>query len=166
MSGILNVMLGQAPASAGTTYRYLRLYMTASGGSTYELTEVEWMVGATAYPTSDMTSNTAPSPLVASASSDAGAPYLPYVAFNGTVAARGWISAVGGTQWLKVDLGSGNGITPTGIKISPYATGGYNSYPTAFEAQGSNNDSSWTTLYTASGLTTGWTHYTLRTFTF
>lgn len=167
MTGILNTLLCRG-ADAATTYRYLRLTMTAgASGDYYELAEVQWMVSSTAYPTSSMTSNSAPSPLVASASSTQST-YSAYLAFNGVVAARGWISnnANPSTEWIKIDLGSGNGIAPTSIKIAPYATGGYNRYPTAFSCEGSNDNTTFTTLYSTSGVTTGWSNQTFREFTF
>lgn len=149
---------------APPTYRHLRLSLLTPGIDLYELYEVEWMVGAMGYPTANMTGASAPSPLVASASSANGS-YPAWRAFDGSLATRGWVSAAGGTQHLTIDLGAGNGIAPTGVRMAPYDAG-YMRYPTAFEAQGSNDGSSWTTLYAASGLTTGWTHQTFRDFTF
>lgn len=53
-------------------------------------------------------------------------------------------------HWVKYDLGSGNTATPRFLKMTPYSpayAGGSNPYfPTDCELQGSDDDSTWTTL--------------------
>ena len=148
--------------------RFLRLLVTACNGDNWiETQEVKFIVGATNYPTQNMTSNTAPSPLVASASSE----LLPaYFAFSTLIDSGGggnsrWHTATGTPpHWIQIDLGVGNEITPNGILITPGAT---NRSPRDFQVLGSNSGSftgEQTIYYSASGLTTGWGNYTPRTF--
>lgn len=155
-----------AVRKSASTYRYLQINITAANSDPfYEITGLQFLVGATAYPTSSMTSNTTPSPLVASASSDIGAPYTPFAAFDSSIASRGWISGTGdGTDYLRIDLGAGNGISPDSAKVAP--SGLIGRAPKDFTFEGSNDASIWTVLNTQTGLTTGWTLNTYRTFTF
>ncbi len=95
-----------------------------------------------------MTTNTTPSPLVASQSSLYAAGYGGYGAFDKVANTWGWLSGGVTTGWVKLDLGSGQGRTIKQYKlvgpITDYATRG----PKTWTFQGSNDDSSWTTLDT------------------
>ena len=138
-------------AASSTTYRYLKMNSTSSTSSTYVgIGEMEYFVGSTLYPTQTMTSNTAPSPLVASANEDTGAgAELAFNAFDDTKSAgvSKWQTAAGTpTGFLKIDLGSGNGIAPTSFGI--FAPETQDRTPREFTIQGSNDDSSYTVLGT------------------
>ncbi len=154
---------GGRPADA-TAYRYLRIHITTSNGD-IQLHEIEWLVDATPYPTSNMSSNTAPSPLVASASSEYSGSYQAWENFDGDSSGGGWSPSplAGNDEYAQIDLGAGNEIVPTGVQISPYS----NSYaPQAFEALASNNGSDWDELGAWTGLSSGWTGDVFREFTF
>src|SRR5882672_1951907 len=57
----------------------------------------------------NMTSNTAPSPFVAAASSFFSASFDAYKAFDGAAGSgQYWVTASGSTGWLSLDIGSGN----------------------------------------------------------
>ena len=116
--------------------------------------EMEYFVGTTLYPTQTMTSDTLPVPLVASATNGT----TIWAAFDDTDSSGGgsnWISTLGTvTGFLKIDLGSGNGIAPTRISITAPAT--RNRAPLDFTIQGSNNDSDYTVLATYAS-NTSWT---------
>ena len=142
-------------AASSTTYRYLKLNVTDNGASsTYvSLAEMQYYVGATLYPTQTMSSNTAPSPLVASASEDTGTgAELAFKAFDDNINTH-WQTANGTvTGWLKIDLGSGNGIAPDSFRLGSPETP--DRTPNDFTIQGSNNDSDWTVLATYAGFST------------
>ena len=157
-------------AVSATTYRYLMCDITRVTSTTFcAIGEMEYYVGSTLYPTQAMTSNTAPSPLVASASTDNGVGAEAYKAFTDlkrTDLDDQWLSASGNdTGWLKIDLGSGNGIAPTSAAI--FSSNTQDRTPLDFTIQGSNNDSDWTILATYSSKT-AWPdqetrHYPLST---
>lgn len=158
-------------------YRYLRLNMTALNGDGYvELERLAYLVGATAYPTVNMTSNSAPSPLVASTNSVLSAGYEAFYAFSTNGDAEGggssrWHSGNPTPPiWIQLDLGSGNAIRPTAIEYTPrFAGGTTNRTPSSFQVLGSNTGAfsgEQETLYSATGVTTGWANLTMRTFTF
>ena len=66
---------------------------------------------AATQPASAMTSNTAPSPYKAYASSRYSATYYPWKAFTKSVSTQGWASASnnnGSMAWIALDLGEGN----------------------------------------------------------
>lgn len=170
--------------SGGTaTYRYWRLVATdwacpngkGNAGSLVRVAEWELLVGATAYPTSNMTTNTAPSPLVASSLTNLGSGFEPYKAFDGNTSdSNRFISAefVSLDQWLQIDLGAGNEIRPDTSKIAP--DGGVGVAPNgnfikAFRIDASNTGSfggEEVNFLTVSGLVeVDWTANTLKTFT-
>lgn len=107
----------------------------------------------------NMTSDSAPSPYVASASSYVDANAAPYKAFDGS-ADWGWVGTGQGTDWLQLDFGSGN--TPTIVQYKITASG--NAAPKNWTFQGSNNGSDWTTLDTVTD-ETGWATKETRSFT-
>lgn len=146
-----------------TTYRYFKLDITAVDGSgTYTgAGEFALIADGVEYPTSAMTSNSAPSPLVASATGDTGQP--PWKAFDGlTTSSNYWqYNSVSFPIYLKIDLGSGNGIAPQQLILAAPETPDRTPYD--FTLQGSNDDSAWTTLETYTGVTS-WTARESRTF--
>ena len=145
--------LDAAVAASTTTYRYLKIDVTEIASTSYlALQEMEYYVGATLYPTQTMTSNTAPSPLVASANSD-NVGNEAYFAFNDVLTGADWLTAnTVVTGYLKIDLGSGNGIAPTSFRLGAPETP--DRTPNDFTIQGSNNDSDWTILATYAGMAT------------
>ncbi len=156
---------GSTPAVSG--YRYLRLNMTAAPNGYPVIADLYWTVGTTDYPTVDMTSNNAPSPLVASASSEyaTGLNYT-WRAFYRNGGFDYWNpDQAGQPWWLQIDLGAGNSITPTAVGIAPHFT----YWPSSFTCLGSATGAfagEETLLLTVAGATTGWTSYTRRDFTF
>ena len=144
-------------AVSSTTYRYLKCDVTDVESTAYlGIGEMEYYVGTTLYPTQTMTSNTAPSPLVASANSENSAAASAWAAFDDTDSTSGgsnWLTVNGVvTGYLKIDLGDGNGIAPTRIGIT--APGTQNRAPWDFTIQGSNDDSDYTVLATYASNTT------------
>jgi hypothetical protein len=109
--------------------------------------------------TADMTTNSAPSPNVASASTGASA----YQAFDHDTATAWYTTSTNVIGWLKFDLGSGNEIAIARYSlIAPLATRG----PRDWTFEGSNNDSTWTTLDTQTSQTLGTTTATKKIYSF
>lgn len=130
--------------SEAENYRYFRLRVDASNGQAITLGELEIMVDTTAYPTSNMTGNSSPSPLAVSASSAQGSG--PYQAFDGVGAADGnwWYAQESQSypEWIQIDLGGGNAISPTSFKITiPSASTNTSRTPRDFSLLGSNTGS-------------------------
>lgn len=128
-----------APAPAATTYRYLRLLQTAAQGSGYlELQRLDYYDSDGAYIVADMTSNTLPSPLVASAS-EAAFGTAAWMVFSRTIADRWHSDAPSTAEWIKIDLGSGNSARPAAVGLC------WNNSTTrfmpSFKVQGSNTGS-------------------------
>ena len=150
-----NLGLDANVAVSTTTYRYLKLNVTGVAGSTTYVSvgELEYYVDGTKYPSSTMTGNSAPSPLVASASEDTGTgAELAFKAFDNNINTH-WQTAIGTvTGWVKIDLGSGNEIAVNKIGIGTAETP--DRTPSTFTIQGSNNDSDYTTLATYSSVFT------------
>jgi beta-glucosidase len=78
---------------------------------------------------------------------DTGTDYLPYYATDGDPGTR-WSSAFSDPQWLEVDLGSPQSICSIGIEWEA-------AYATAFSIQVSNDNSTWTTVYSTTDGTGG-----------
>jgi len=142
-------------------YRYLRL--TALGGvSSFDIFifELEWMVGSTAYPTVKKTNATSST---VTATVQSGSAWL---AYDGVRNFSGMWSPGVTTYPLSItcDLGQGISIDPTGIQISIEWNGRAMS---SFTCEGSNDNSTWTNLYTKSGLTENdWVRDATNSFTF
>ncbi len=148
--------------TGGTAFRYFRLEVTDTNTASNNVTinELEIYGRATAYPASDMTSDTLPSPLVASASSGSN----PFNAFDGNNAA-GWAATSDSNEYIQIDLGTGQGIVPTALKIVPDDAS--LTSPKNFALKGSNTGAfsgEETTLYTGTNVTSGWTAETAREF--
>jgi beta-glucosidase len=73
--------------------------------------------------------------------------YLPYFATDGDPGTR-WSSAPSDPQWLEVDLGSPQNICSIGIEWEA-------AYASAFSLQVSNDNSTWTTVYSTTNGTGG-----------
>lgn len=103
----------------------------------------------------NMTSNNAPTPYVASASSEYSTSFQAWDAFNGTIidSMDAWISgSVGTGQWLQMDLGEGIRIGEYRVVsrggISSTDTGNLNASPKDWTFEGSNDGTNWTVLDT------------------
>jgi hypothetical protein len=133
--------------AGGTSYKVLNLANLGTSAVTY-IAPV------------DMTSNTAPSPYVASASTNypAGG-FLPWNAFDGTLGVPGWTGTNHGSDWLQIYLGS-----PWLLQAYAIVVSGASRAPTAWTMQGSNNGTTWTTVDTQTGQT-AWTAGVLNTYT-
>lgn len=103
----------------------------------------------------NMTSNVLPTPFVAASSSHFDGTVDAYKAFDGTVADR-WLTAQALPQWLSLDLGSGNATIVNNFSIQCSSnTVDPPRMPKDFLFQGSNDNSTWTTLRTVTG-EVGW----------
>jgi hypothetical protein len=117
------------------------------------------------WPTSAMTSNTAPSPFVASASS-VGLGSAAECFNNLLDDSHRWISGTGGgAQWVQIDMGSAQSFTSFTLAPDGAVSSGY--YPTQIRILASNTGSfagEEVEIFAQSGLTTGWTNSTARFF--
>ncbi len=154
------------PTSATPSLRYLRCQVTEwNGGDRSCLYELHFLSGSVPYPLNSMTSNTAPSPLVAlnsSGGTDA------WKAFNNHLSMGDDQGVVALPSWWQIDLGSAVAATYTGVRIAPATSvigAGY-SAPKAFAVYGSADGATWQLLYSASGVTAGWTNGVERDFIF
>jgi hypothetical protein len=109
----------------------------------------------------NMTANKAPSPYVASGSSFAGSGYE-YSQSFAPAATTEWLSNATNTGFLQIDLGAGNASTCGTYAIYVNVTSN-GQFPKNWTFQGSNDNSTWTTLDTETGVTT-WTQTTTYTF--
>lgn len=157
--GALTVTVTSPAAQPAGSYRFFRLYITAVSGSAtrpsingFRLVDADGNFA----PSVEMTSNNAPSPLVATANSSR---YAPYLAFDSNMS-NGWQSNSSTPPgWLQIDLGEGNWILPVAADIYPGILAPYSYTPTAFAILGSNTGAfagEETTLYSVSYLNYGW----------
>lgn len=169
------------PYRFGAGYRYLLLEIVAVATNSFDvqIRDMDWWDPATSEwkPIAAMTTNSAPSPLVAFATENsAGNDY--FEAYDNDNAS-GSVYSTSQTPaptfspavWHSLDVGAGNEFSPTKFRLSPQDV---NRAPQAFTCYGSNDANSMstpssatkTTLNTQTGLTTGWTAGTYREFTF
>lgn len=99
--------------------------------------------------TPQMTANNAPSPYVAAAST-VGSGQQPFQAFdrNYTALSNFWQASTT-TGWLSMDFGSGSSVIIDGYTIFGNSDQSLN--PRNWTLQGSNDNSTWTTLHTVTG---------------
>ncbi len=101
-----------------------------------------------------MTGASAPSPFVASASSEFSATFAAYKAFDGGFGtAQYWLGTGLGVDWLKLDTGSGNSHLVVSYSIQVNSIPEATRAPKDWTFEGSNDDSSWTTLDTRTSQT-------------
>jgi len=113
----------------------------------------------------NMTTNSAPSPFVASASSEFGAVLKAFRAFENTLGDSGyWITNGTSIGWLTLDIGSGNSKKIYSYKIYVNVVPEPNRAPKNWTFEGSNNNIDWTILDTQENQT-GWGSGTGREFT-
>lgn len=146
------------PAVQTTAYSSFRMNITANNGDgTYtSVANIHLYANSTSvvfpghFSPLNMTSDTAPSPFVASASSTF-SPGQEYYPFSG-VGGQYWIGTGSGVDWLELDTGF-----VAGYPLSVYSVRAQtiNRAPKNFTMQGSNDGSTWTTLDTRT-LQTGW----------
>lgn len=140
---------------AAATYRYYRLNFTAadSGGGIICGEFRFFSDGGFATDISPtMTSNTAPSPYVVSASHSAGSPWATWEASNNVTTVGltdGWF-ANALPCWWKIDFGSAVAVLGYSVTNRLDDSG---RRPTAWTLEGSNNDTDWTELDSRSGIT-------------
>lgn len=148
------LFLTSIQANAG--YRYLRLTPTGQV-SAYDLfiQEIDWMVGATAYPTTHASAATAAAITATENTNSA------WKAYDGTNIM--WAPGVKPYPFsITCDMGVGVSIDPTEIKIAIEWSGRTMS---SFSCEGSSDNSTWTTLYEVSGLKeSDWTSNTTKSF--
>jgi hypothetical protein len=160
-----------------TTFRFFRLNVQSWTGDACRVQALRAMVGSTQYPVDAgpfMTSNTTPSPLVASASSELSGSFQAWNAFasaSGSGSLLRWISSGSDlTPWLQFDMGAGNEISPTAVQICPDGDSGSIRYIQNFTFSGSNTGAfsgEETLFYTSASLNSSfWTASTPVTFTF
>ena len=97
-----------------------------------------------------MTADNAPSPVVISASS-VGISAAAWKAFDQVGSGNGWATTAS-TGWLKVYSGAGPWIVSSYTIVPTYYTGTLSAAPRTWTLQGSNDDSSWTTIDTQTGV--------------
>ena len=124
------------------TYTYLRFDVTANNGSSYlHVSELQWFVGATDYPTQTMTDYTAPSPLVVTYSADNGSDRA-WQLYNNALGSSGWQMGSGVTAGsVTLYLGSGFGIAPTSCTVTGPRSVDATRAPKNFTFEGSNTGS-------------------------
>jgi len=140
-----------------TTYRYLRLFNANTYSTLAGYYDVRWSNdgGSTTYPP-NMTSNSAPSPNVASVSNAYSATYEAWKVFDSSGSTY-WDTNYGyaANSWITIDLGAGNGIAPNWLQYVIHNQGAYDRSPTAISAYGSNTglfSGEEALLYSAAGL--------------
>jgi F5/8 type C domain len=107
-----------------------------------------------------MTSNTSPSPIVISASTENKPAYKAFNRLNNSVV-ESWY-ADGSTGWLQVDFGTEKKI----VSYSIASNSNYNMYsPKKWEILGSNNNQDWTVLDSREN-ETNWSNFEIRKYVF
>lgn len=149
-----------------TGYRYLRFYASNVPGSYLQIYNLRFKVGSTEYPV-NMTSYTLPTPNVVSVDSEFAGTYYGWQGVDSSISGgTSWHTGPGAPHWFKLDLGASNGIIPNGFVIRINGVGSTR-YPQDFQIQGSNTGAfagEESVLYSATGLSTGWTDNVDRTF--
>ena len=145
---------------------------TASAGGTTIWTGTASPNGGDLAP-HNMTSNSLPSPYIASCTNCSGgySSSPPYYAFDGTLA-NPWATGES-TPYpaiLELDLGTGNSVILASYSLASTTSGGsygdwVNSEPKTWTFQGSNDNSTWTTLDTETNVT-GWSGGVTKNFPF
>ncbi|MRX46897.1 Ig-like domain-containing protein [Pedobacter puniceum] len=122
-------------------YRYLRLRGLSAVELDITIQDITWLTGTTAHPTNKLTSDNGT--VVANVGTNAWKAY-------DTGLTTGWAIAQNFPAQITIDLGSGNEINPTAIRIDASAA---NRAFSAFECLGSNDNINFTLLGSFSGLT-------------
>lgn len=110
----------------------------------------------------EMTANNAPTPYVATASSEYSSQYQAYMAFNSNNGDAGHCWHSKGNEpivWLQIDYGSPVKINAFRLKARQTYSLWANQMPVSFKLQGSNDGITFTTIKEYSGLSYGGTNY-------
>ena len=102
-----------------------------------------------------MTANNAPSPFVSNSSTGSDS----FRAFNRSYSLSDYWGGTGSASWISIDFGTGSSIIIDGYTI--YGTNNNAENPRNWTFEGSNNNSTWTTLHTVtlpSGISNGGTY--------
>jgi hypothetical protein len=141
---LVGTSLAAAESVATPAYRFFRVRINSYAGNAVRFQAVELTVGGVAWPLTNelpMTSNSAPAPLVASASSvySTFEPFNAFVVRNGGSDTYRWIHELNAAapQYIQIDLGIGNEIVPTHLKLCPDSAGA-SDYPTSLTLLASN----------------------------
>lgn len=133
---------------AGVMWRYYRLYVTASSGGTY-VGVATMRLSATSGGAQLLTGGTA------SASSEYSGAYTAALAFNSSTSNSDmwYSSAAAGAppHWLKYDLGAVITTAPRYLFLRVYS-GAAVDHPSAFNLQGSDDNSTWTDIISVSSV--------------
>lgn len=145
MLGFEDLMMTDSSA-----FRYWKLEATTSG-TLWIINEISYIANGIQYPTSPMTTDTTPAPLVVTASSYY-ASRNPYKAFDRQPldVSNCWQSD-DANPWIRVDLGPNNLIAATAISITINDTA---SGPNNFVVRASVDGSTWITKLTVGSA--GW----------
>lgn len=145
--------------STSTKYTSFKLDITANNGDSFTQLSELYIQGTpdtvpADYAPHDLTSQTSHSPFVTSSSSEFSSSAQAWNCFNGsyTSSSNSWIGTGSGTDWIKIDLGSGVANTLVAYSFVCAIT---NRAPKNWTMEGSNDDSSWTTVDTRTNIT-GW----------
>jgi hypothetical protein len=155
--------------SNSVAYANYRINITANNGDSGYLSFSEMYIYESAAPVCTktnfapvtMTSNSLPSPYVASASTEQNPAYS---AFDGSLSTW-WLGNNSGTDWLKIDLGSGGAQIPTAYALIAENDMNELRSPKNWTFLGSNDGSTWTTLDTQTNQTS-WGNGETRLFSF
>lgn len=110
----------------------------------------------------EMTAHNAPTPYVATASSEYDSRYQAYMAFNSNNGDAGYCWHSKGNEpivWLQIDYGSPVKINAFRLRARSTYSGWANQMPTSFKLQGSNDGVNFTTIKEYSGIAYGGTKY-------
>ncbi|WP_081659309.1 Ig-like domain-containing protein [Pedobacter glucosidilyticus] len=133
-SSAINIIVNAA-------YRYLRLTGLSTVTNDVTIQDITWLAGANTYPNPKLSTD--------NGAVTANVGTTPWRAFD-TSLTSGWVVLQSFPATITVDLGSGVAVAPTGIQIDANsANRGFGS----FECYGSNDNTTWTLLYSVSGLT-------------
>lgn len=112
-----------------------------------------------------MTSNQSGS-IIVSASTIYSTTWDVWKAFDGNLlGSNSWMAgSTGGNQWIKVDFGANNAKTISKINIAPRENN-IDMSPSTFDIEGSNDNSTWTIIYSVSNYT-NWVSRQFSTFIF
>lgn len=132
-----SLLMGQASGGSSlTTYRYFKINIDSVQSST-SAAIAEWQLASSSGGPNLIQFTTA------TASSSNG-PFVPSEAVDGVVSSgNAWASLTGFPQWIKIDMGAGNAITPAEMNIVSTIGGSNGQAPKDFQLLGSNDDSTY-----------------------
>jgi len=149
-----------------TSWRFFQIKTTAvDGSSTYTgMAAFKIFVDSTEHPTSTMTSNSLPSPLVASATGE-GSSDEAFRAFDSVLNTHWQFNSVSMPIFLRIDLGAGNEIGPTSYKLTSPETADRVPKNFTFEASNTGSFTGEEVVLDTQTNQTSWGARTERTFT-